>query len=115
MKLDKLVSECYDALTEDVKKAIRCGMEYACAIVNTNDGYIDLYSNRNGDTEALIYHDDDERDHDDINLETYISKELKKEVDWYAIEEEVREERESYDIWDDHGFNGEDDYRNWKG
>ncbi|MBO4787068.1 MAG: hypothetical protein J5510_08375 [Prevotella sp.] len=115
MKLEILTGKCYDAITESIKEAVRSGIGNALASVNTNDGYIELYSKRNGSVDAYVYHDDKNRYHDDKNFEAFLSKKLDKEVDWYSIEEEIREERESYDIWDDHGFNGEDDYRNWKG
>ena len=114
MKLKKLIDECYDALTEDIKEAVRCDIERANATVNTDDGYIDLYCDRKGDIGALVFHDDEEREHNSDNLEKHLIDNLKGMVDWDSIEEEVMED-ESYDNeWNDHGFRDAADFWHWK-
>ena len=112
MELVKLTSECYDAIVTGIKEAVKSELDYASAKVDTEAGFIELYSRRNDYTEAIVNHDDNERDHSGTNLDEFLTKRLDSEVDWIRLEEEV--EADDYDVWNAHGFADESDYYNYK-
>ena len=111
MRLEKLIGECYDVLAQDIKDTIAAGLKTATAVAYTNDGYIDMCCDRGGEVEVLVYHDDDEREHDSANLEAYLKEWLDKMVDWYGLEEELEEES---DEWNEHGFADAADYYRYR-
>lgn len=89
MKLEELVRECSEAICEDIEQSILSGLSHAVATVDTNDGYIDIHSDRRYGLEVYVYHDDDTRVHDCQLLETYLEENIV--ADWYGIEEAIEE------------------------
>lgn len=92
MNLTKIKNECYNAMVEAIKSEIgSSGIDnatYACATVDTNDGYIELVIDHHNDTSVVIVHDNG-NEHDCPLLCKAIEENL---PDWDAIEEEWQEE-----------------------
>lgn len=106
----KIIDDCIEA----IQKAIQDELEYdaqadsAVACVDTNDGYIDLYSGFDGNTADVVHEDD--KEHDNSTLEKAIADAM---PDFSVCSESVNQDNE-YDEWDDHGFRDEQDYIHWK-
>ena len=114
MELKDLVSKCYDALVEDNRDSIAAGDDSAVATVNTDDGYIDMCCDTESDISVLVYHDCNEREHSNTNIETFLTMRLAERVDWWGIEEDMKEEEIEYDIWNEHGFASAADYWSYR-
>lgn len=93
MNLKNLTIEVRDAMYEAMKAAIYNGERYACATVNTDDGYIDLYLSKSVEVDAVVSHDDltlnRKASH---NLEVFIENVLRDMDSWREVEDEVKGE-----------------------
>lgn len=92
MNLKNLTIEVRDAMYEAMKGAIYNGESYACATVNTDNGYIDLYLSKNGDVDAVVSHDEPTRRKDSHNIELFIENVLRGMDSWQMVEKEVEAE-----------------------
>jgi hypothetical protein len=114
MNLTKIKNECYEAMVEAIKSEIgSSGIDYAtyaCATVDTNDGYIELEIDHHNDISVVIVHDNG-NEHDCPLLCKAIEEAL---PDWDVIEEEWQEENPEEDEYEANGFRDEADYLNWK-
>lgn len=117
MKLQKLISQCTDALQEAAYEdyAPDCQPHHFGATVDTDDGYLDLWMTRRKDghysCEVVICHDID-HGRDSENLTEYLSEALDDCIDWDALGERYQDDTE--DEWQAHGFRDAADYWRWK-
>lgn len=121
MKLQRLLDECIEALTESAYEEYTPDdiLSHFGATVNTNDGYIDLWMTRQRGghytCEVTISHDDlwkNTAERYSRNFEDYLSKELDDCVDWDALQERFEYDNETE--WEAHGFRDEADFWKWK-
>lgn len=115
MKLKELIDECNDMLQNAANEREDLDTTVVYAIVNTNDGYIDLTAEQNsrgGKVIAVVMHDDNE--HKCPRLEAFI--EANVSVDWDVANETVEEAiRDFYaDEYQRNGFESEADFWRWK-
>lgn len=93
MNLKNLTIEVRDAMYEAMKEAIYNGERYACATINTNDGYIDLYISKDGTVGVEVSHDDlTKKRKTNYNLERFIENILRDMDSWREVEDEVKAE-----------------------
>ena len=78
---------------EAIKDAIYDGSTYACATVDTNDGYIDLYVNNKGEVDAQCGHDAKTlKRRESRNVELFCESVLKDLDSWQEIEDDCKAE-----------------------
>ena len=106
----QIIDECVEAIESAIDSALECDCQSrdAVATVDTNDGYIDLYCNTDGNTADVIH--DDDREHNSSTLEKQIADAM---PDFGEYAEQWMDDNTS-DYWDDHGFRDEADYNRWK-
>lgn len=115
MKLEKLIEQCNDMLQKAANEREDLETYEVFAIVDTEDGYIDLEAvkdSRGGKVIAIVGHDDN--GHDSPLLEKYI--EANVSVDWDVADETVSEAiRDFYmDEYQRNGFASAADFWRWK-
>lgn len=113
MELNKLITECQETLEEDIRQAIRAGIDHAGVTVNTNAGNVNIWCDRAKDITVIISHKENDRQSN--RLEDHIARRLGNDIDWLSIENDVIEEIDSCDIWGINGFANAADFWNWKG
>lgn len=118
MKLKKFIEEIIDTLEEEIKNAIYEDKDFIVCNVSTSDGYIDVsYKISNGDTEAVIYHDNEDTNRYERfcpRLAEFIENEVKTQIDIHELEEQLNEELYYDDIWHRNGFADEADYLRYR-
>lgn len=119
MKLEKLVSQCIEALNEEA------GRDYSYwydedpfgVCISTENGSIDLFY-KNGTVEVQVIHDyEDNVNHPrygvtSTNLEKFLTDALLDCVDWDVIKEKWRDD--DMDEFQRNGFDSEADFWRWK-
>lgn len=124
MELTNLKEEIAEKLKEEIREALIDDKDYACATIDTNDGWIDIEVYRylkkeNGEWHAVVsvWSDDTSEGAKEYPLfEKYLEAYIESECDmWDDIEEELQEEAYDDDIWHRNGFRDEADYWHYKG
>ena len=91
MNLKNLTIEVRDAMYEAMKVAIYKGERYACAKVNTNNGFIGLYLSKRGKVGSKVIHDNLSINRKvSYNLANFLNNVLRDMDSWREVEDEVK-------------------------
>lgn len=112
--IQKLIDDCHEAMVEAINEECNdSGPEDATSAstsVITNDGKIDLWMDKSGNTEVAVYHDNDS-ENECLRLCVAIEEGL---PDWEETVEQWIKDNPYEDEWTLHGFRDEADYLRWR-